>query len=78
MDEFHRQFIVDSTLCAVGGVGAGACNGDSGGPLVVQGTLVGIDSWGSRPCGNGGPDMFARISLFVDWIIDQTGPGILH
>lgn len=77
IDEFHGQFIFDSTLCAMQRVGVGACNGDSGSPLVVRGTLVGIDSWGSRPCANGGPDMFARMSVFVDWIVEQTGLMVL-
>lgn len=41
--------------------------GDSGGPLVVNNTVVGITSW-VRPCGRGYPDVYTRVSSFVDWI----------
>ncbi|EDV42195.1 uncharacterized protein Dana_GF17131 [Drosophila ananassae] len=55
-------------LCAVGGVGAGACHGDAGGSLVdSKGRLVGVGNWGV-PCGYGFPDVFARASFYYSWI----------
>ena len=39
-----------------------------GGPLVCFGRLTGIVSYGSALCGNGVPDVYTRVSSFVDWI----------
>lgn len=49
------------------------CGMDRGGPLAVLGNngrfhLVGITSWGYRPCFTGG--VFTRISTFADYIIN--------
>lgn len=49
------------------------CGMDRGGPLAVQGEngrwhLVGITSWGYKPCENGG--VFTRISTFADYILN--------
>nr|CAD7578391.1 unnamed protein product [Timema californicum] len=41
--------------------------GDSGGPLAFGGRVVGIVSWGS-PCALGFPDVYVRVSEYVDWI----------
>ena len=57
--------------------GRNVCTGDSGGPLVTQEragyyTLVGVTSWGSKPCvhpGNSG--VFARVSAQLRWIKDN-------
>lgn len=43
------------------------CYGDSGGPLAVDGELVGIVSMG-KPCAKGVPDIFTRVSYFLEWI----------
>lgn len=43
------------------------CNGDSGGALVANGEVIGMLSWG-RACGSNLPDVFVRISSYVDWI----------
>lgn len=66
--------IYDSTLCAnwLQQPGEAVCSGDSGGPLVYSsnGTLVqvGLVSWGlANGCTNG-PQAFARVSSYRDWI----------
>lgn len=64
--------IHNETLCAFTRVREGACHGDSGGPLAVNGQLVGVVSWG-RPCANGFPDQYMRISSYTPWIQQVTG-----
>ncbi|XP_026461617.1 chymotrypsin-1-like [Ctenocephalides felis] len=59
--------IHDSQICTFADMGKGACKGDSGGPLVINGQLHGIVSWGI-PCAVGKPDVFTRVSHYVDWI----------
>ena len=49
------------------------CSGDSGGPLVVNGgenkwTVVGATSFGVSTCEGPYPSMFARVSVFLDFI----------
>lgn len=66
--------IHDSTLCAVGerkrqNIGGG----DSGGPLVANGQLIGVISWCYKPCGEGRPDGYTRISEYTEWIQQLTG-----
>lgn len=41
--------------------------GDSGGPLVWKNKLVGIANF-VKPCGEGVPDVFAKVSDFYGWI----------
>ncbi|KAL6448591.1 hypothetical protein ACFW04_000458 [Cataglyphis niger] len=52
--------------------GWGTTKGDSGSPLVVNGSQVGIVSFGS-PCAVGYPDVFTRVSSFTSWIIKNLG-----
>lgn len=59
--------IYDSQICTLTHVGEGACSGDSGGPLVSNGKQIGVVSWG-QPCAIGYPDVFSRVSSFIDWI----------
>lgn len=59
--------VKNSEICTLTQLGEGACHGDSGGPLAVQNTLVGIVSWG-RPCAIGYPDVYTKVSSYVDWI----------
>ncbi|XP_060535493.1 chymotrypsin-1-like [Cylas formicarius] len=64
-------------LCSTGGDG-GLCEGDFGSPLVVGGLQVGIASYslGAR-CGVTGafmPDVFTRITYYVDWIRANSQP----
>ncbi|KAJ9590906.1 hypothetical protein L9F63_016063 [Diploptera punctata] len=63
----HSGTIYTTSICASGGTGKGVCNGDSGGPLAANGKVVGIVSWG-RPCAVGVPDVYTRVSEYLDWI----------
>ncbi|XP_045460971.1 chymotrypsin-2-like [Harmonia axyridis] len=54
-------------ICTFGIPGRGACQGDSGGPLVLDGTQVGVVSWGVA-CARGLPDVFTDVYNFRDWI----------
>lgn len=64
--------IFESTICTYLDNGLGTCFGDSGGPLVSNNSLTGLVSWGV-PCAIGQPDMFTRVSSFIDWIVVITG-----
>ncbi|CAO1415750.1 unnamed protein product [Diamesa serratosioi] len=59
-------------VCTFSRFGQGACNGDSGGPLYCNGKLAGVTSYGTVICAFGKPDVFTRVSKFVDWIIINT------
>ncbi|XP_058129215.1 chymotrypsin-2-like [Anopheles ziemanni] len=63
--------IYDSTLCSSSPVGQGTCLGDAGSPLVHGAELHGIVSWGI-PCGEGYPDVYARVSSHRGWILAHT------
>ena len=70
--------IKSSMICAGGksSGGEGVCMGDSGGPLVteVSGSfrLIGVVSFG-QPCAiANSPDVFARVSVALDWIEMNT------
>lgn len=66
--------IFDSTLCAtwLTREGEAVCSGDSGGPLVYnsngQLVQVGLVSFGLASGCTDGPQAFARVSSFRDWI----------
>ncbi|KAK4873577.1 hypothetical protein RN001_012937 [Aquatica leii] len=59
--------ILDTNICAFTKNKQGGCRGDSGGPLVANGKQIGILSW-LRYCGTGVPDVFTRVSSYIDWI----------
>ncbi|KRF97668.1 uncharacterized protein Dwil_GK27759 [Drosophila willistoni] len=46
------------------------CGGDSGGPLVLdnENILVGVTSFGVITCEQGYPQVFARVTEYLDWI----------
>ncbi|XP_023314218.1 kallikrein-7-like [Trichogramma pretiosum] len=73
--------VVDhSMICIQGDKGQSACAGDSGGPAVtIEGIVVGIVSFGSRPCGNmvgNAPDVYTRVAHYIPWIKKHTEPQI--
>lgn len=68
----YRDYIFENKLCTFTQFGQGTCMGDSGGPLVVGNYVVGVPSW-VIPCGQGIPDVYARVSSFADWIIGIVG-----
>ncbi|KAK4872347.1 hypothetical protein RN001_014376 [Aquatica leii] len=59
--------ITDEEVCTYNRVDEGVCRGDSGGPLVTEQKQIGIVSWG-KACARGYPDVFTRVSAYVDWI----------
>ncbi|EDV95659.1 brachyurin [Drosophila grimshawi] len=72
-----RKTILDTFMC-ISFRHSGPCRGDSGGPLILEGsnrTLIGVFSHGFDPaCRIRMPDIFTRVSYFVDWIEEHTGP----
>lgn len=63
--------ILGSNICAVSENDTGACMGDSGSPLVANRQIIGLVSWGI-PCAQNRPDVFTRVSLYRDWIIETV------
>lgn len=63
------SLVGEDEICTLTRAGEGVCHGDSGSPLVADGKQIGIVSWGN-PCANGKPDVFTRISSYLDWIED--------
>lgn len=59
--------LYDEHICAFAGAGHGMCLGDYGGPLVVNNVLIGVVSW-MMPCAIGYPDVYTRISSYIEWI----------
>ncbi|XP_016046874.1 transmembrane protease serine 11D [Erinaceus europaeus] len=75
----YNGAIFSGMVCAgVPGGGVDACQGDSGGPLVQEDSrrlwfLVGIVSWGYQ-CGlPDKPGVYTRVTVYRDWITQQTG-----
>ncbi|KAM7233062.1 hypothetical protein CapIbe_015198 [Capra ibex] len=66
----YKDLLGDSMLCAgIPNSSTNACNGDSGGPLMCKGTLQGVVSWGSFPCGQpNDPGVYTQVCKYVDWI----------
>lgn len=63
----YRSYDARTMVCAgypQGGVDA--CQGDSGGPLVVDGTLIGLVSWGEGCAEPGKPGVYTRVSTYAD------------
>lgn len=74
-DQSYRGEITPTMLCAgYPEGGKDSCQGDSGGPLLVWDAatqmwqVAGIVSWGSGCALAGFPGVYARVSVFSDWI----------
>ncbi|KAM6331889.1 LOW QUALITY PROTEIN: serine protease 57-like [Alca torda] len=46
----------------------GVCAGDSGGPLIFKGKVYGIVSFSGERCGDPYPDIYTKISNYIDWV----------
>lgn len=73
--DLYGDFVIDSTMCLIS-INSGICNGDSGGPCTVKRdnkeVLIGVVSFGLLAgCQLGYPTGFARITEFLDWIIEN-------
>lgn len=64
---WSSNLLSSDEVCAIASAGQSVCSADSGGPLVANGKQIGVVSWGGG-CGGGSPDVYARISSYVDWI----------
>lgn len=57
-------------ICAGGKeIGKDTCQMDSGGPLTLDGTLIGVTSWGKHGCGQGYPGVYAHVSYYLEWVL---------
>ncbi|EHB06080.1 Testicular serine protease 2 [Heterocephalus glaber] len=68
--------VKEDMLCAAEyRMGRSICRGDSGGPLVcpVQGVwyLMGVASWSAECVAPVGPNIFSRITYFINWIQEK-------
>jgi secreted trypsin-like serine protease len=73
----YDSYNADSMLCAgLPQGGTDACQGDSGGPLVVDGTLIGVVSWGEGCAEPGKPGVYARVSTYADDLRAQSRTGL--
>lgn len=67
--EEDKHSVHKGSLCITQlGQGRGICSGDSGGPLTVNDELVGVASWVSSYCGSDDPDVYTRVSDYLNWI----------
>ncbi|XP_066230235.1 kallikrein-7-like [Saccopteryx leptura] len=68
--QVYKDLLAKSMLCAgIPNSKTNACNGDSGGPLVCKGTLQGLVSWGTFPCGQpNDPGVYTQVCKYMDWI----------
>ncbi|XP_039104231.1 kallikrein-7 [Hyaena hyaena] len=66
----YKDLLGNSMLCAgIPNSKTNACNGDSGGPLMCKGTLQGLVSWGTFPCGQpNDPGVYTQVCKYVKWI----------
>ncbi|KAI8130975.1 Serine protease easter [Lucilia cuprina] len=80
---FNMPIDENYQFCAGGADGIDTCRGDSGGPLMVTQRIknkdvyfvIGIVSYGPRPCGlEGWPGVYTRVGNYTDWILNNLLP----
>ncbi|XP_004644714.1 kallikrein-7 [Octodon degus] len=66
----YKELLGKSMLCAgIKDSKTNTCNGDSGGPLMCKGTVQGIVSWGTFPCGQpNDPGVYTQVCKYSDWV----------
>uniref|UniRef100_A0A1A9ZZ96 CLIP domain-containing serine protease n=1 Tax=Glossina pallidipes TaxID=7398 RepID=A0A1A9ZZ96_GLOPL len=74
---FQMPINEEIQLCAGGAPSIDTCRGDSGGPLMTTQKIngreayyvVGVVSYGPRPCGlQGWPGVYTRVGQYINWI----------
>ncbi|KAM6154432.1 kallikrein-7 [Erethizon dorsatum] len=66
----YEKLLGESMLCAgIKDSKTNTCNGDSGGPLMCKGTVQGIVSWGTFPCGQpNDPGVYTQVCKYTNWV----------
>ncbi|XP_013110305.1 serine protease SP24D [Stomoxys calcitrans] len=59
-------------MCVLHNDGEGACDGDSGSPAVLNNQLVGVAIFVKGKCGTLGPDGYASVPHYRQWLIDNS------
>ncbi|XP_016955937.1 serine protease 1-like [Drosophila biarmipes] len=71
---FSSLIVTSRVICVATPKGTSTCQGDSGGPLALDGTLIGITSFGSPDgCEVGEPAAFTRVTSYLEWIKSNSG-----
>ncbi|XP_011302034.1 trypsin-1 isoform X2 [Fopius arisanus] len=78
---YKPTMISDNMLCA--GYPDGkkdSCQGDSGGPLIAERDdkkyeVIGIISWGNGCARPGYPGVYARLTRYLDWVLENSKDG---
>ncbi|KAH8331831.1 hypothetical protein KR074_005676 [Drosophila pseudoananassae] len=71
---FSSVIVTSRVICVATPNAHSTCEGDSGGPLALDGTLIGITSFGSVDgCEVGSPAAFTRVTSYLDWIKENSG-----
>ncbi|XP_039149135.1 serine protease 1 [Drosophila simulans] len=66
--------VTSKVICVDTSNSISTCQGDSGGPLALDGTLIGITSFGAEDgCEIGLPAAFTRVTSYLNWIQDNSG-----
>lgn len=68
----RTQFKINANKICASAMGKDACVGDSGGPMTVDGTLVGVVSFGIGCADRNYPGVYSRVSAARDWIRYHT------
>lgn len=71
-DYASESYGVTETMICAGVKGKDSCQGDSGGPLVINGTIVGIVSWGLGCAREGYPGVYTSVAYFSDWLASKN------